>query len=230
MGYNESSTTTDTRRHDPLFFQDEFCESFGQHEQLTTRINRLLEGYSRDASIFKELLQNADDAGATEVCHVTFAFSPRIYPVPCRSFAFLLEFFSVLCHLMFVFPPPRRICPSALSLVFLLYTVSPVFLPTLYRATCLSSSSIPCQLFVFLLYRVTRLPYPVYRVTCLSSSSVSCHLFAFLLSTVSLVRLPSLYRVICLSSSSVPCHLFVFLPAFAPVPNRSISRSSTGMK
>ena len=47
--------------------QDEFCEAFGQQEELTTRINRLLEGYSRDASIFKELLQNADDAGATEV-------------------------------------------------------------------------------------------------------------------------------------------------------------------
>ncbi|KAK7088584.1 hypothetical protein V1264_022490 [Littorina saxatilis] len=26
-----------------------------------------MEGYTRDASIFKELLQNADDAGATEV-------------------------------------------------------------------------------------------------------------------------------------------------------------------
>ncbi|XP_070206302.1 sacsin-like [Littorina saxatilis] len=51
------------REHD----EDEFSESFGQHEELTTRINRLLEGYERDASIFKELLQNADDAGATEV-------------------------------------------------------------------------------------------------------------------------------------------------------------------
>ncbi|XP_070206299.1 sacsin-like [Littorina saxatilis] len=50
------------REHD----EDEFSESFGQHEELTNRINRLLEGYTRDASIFKELLQNADDAGATE--------------------------------------------------------------------------------------------------------------------------------------------------------------------
>ncbi|XP_070206314.1 sacsin-like [Littorina saxatilis] len=51
------------REHDEV----EFSESFGQHEKLTNRINRLLEGYTRDASIFKELLQNADDAGATEV-------------------------------------------------------------------------------------------------------------------------------------------------------------------
>ena len=40
---------------------------FGQHEELTSRIKRLLEGYTCDSSIFKELLQNADDAGATEV-------------------------------------------------------------------------------------------------------------------------------------------------------------------
>ena len=53
-----------------FLFQDDLCKSFGQHEQLTTRINRLLEGYTRDASIFKELLQNADDAGATEVSPV----------------------------------------------------------------------------------------------------------------------------------------------------------------
>jgi hypothetical protein len=47
--------------------QDEFSESFGQHEELTTRINRLLKGYARDAAMFKELIQNADDAKATEV-------------------------------------------------------------------------------------------------------------------------------------------------------------------
>ncbi|XP_076434838.1 sacsin-like [Babylonia areolata] len=41
-------------------------ESFGQHEELTSRIARLLEGYTFDASLWKELIQNADDAGATE--------------------------------------------------------------------------------------------------------------------------------------------------------------------
>ncbi|KAK7488211.1 hypothetical protein BaRGS_00020518 [Batillaria attramentaria] len=51
------------RQHD----EDEFTSEFGQCEPLTRRINRLLEGYTRDCTIFKELLQNADDAGATEV-------------------------------------------------------------------------------------------------------------------------------------------------------------------
>ena len=41
-------------------------ESFGQSEELTSRIKRLLEGYTFDSSLCKELLQNADDAGATE--------------------------------------------------------------------------------------------------------------------------------------------------------------------
>ncbi|VDH93736.1 sacsin [Mytilus galloprovincialis] len=44
---------------------------FGQREDLTTRIHKLLEGYPADEGIFKELLQNADDAGATEIHFVT---------------------------------------------------------------------------------------------------------------------------------------------------------------
>jgi sacsin len=40
---------------------------FGQKEDLTTRIKGLLKGYTFDSSLFKELLQNADDAGATEI-------------------------------------------------------------------------------------------------------------------------------------------------------------------
>ncbi|XP_067666364.1 sacsin-like isoform X2 [Haliotis asinina] len=40
-------------------------ESFGQSEKLTSRIRRILSGYPCDVSIMKELLQNADDAGAT---------------------------------------------------------------------------------------------------------------------------------------------------------------------
>ncbi|KAL3867069.1 hypothetical protein ACJMK2_044302 [Sinanodonta woodiana] len=40
---------------------------FGQEEELVTRINNLLSSYPRDMGIMKELLQNADDAGATEV-------------------------------------------------------------------------------------------------------------------------------------------------------------------
>ncbi len=42
-------------------------EEFGQHERLTTRLNRLLEDYTDGFSVLKELVQNADDAGATEV-------------------------------------------------------------------------------------------------------------------------------------------------------------------
>ena len=39
----------------------------GQHEPITRRIRGLVEGYATSSDIFKELLQNADDAGATEV-------------------------------------------------------------------------------------------------------------------------------------------------------------------
>ena len=42
-------------------------EEFGQEEKLTTRLNRLLEDYKDGLTVLKELVQNADDAGATEV-------------------------------------------------------------------------------------------------------------------------------------------------------------------
>ena len=42
-------------------------EEFGQEEKLTTRLNRLLEEYTDGFAVLKELVQNADDAGATEV-------------------------------------------------------------------------------------------------------------------------------------------------------------------
>ena len=41
--------------------------AFGQKEKLTSRINRILDSYPCDKEILKELLQNADDAGATEI-------------------------------------------------------------------------------------------------------------------------------------------------------------------
>ncbi len=40
---------------------------FGQRERLTNRIKRILSSYPCDKEILKELLQNADDAGATEI-------------------------------------------------------------------------------------------------------------------------------------------------------------------
>ena len=42
-------------------------EEFGQHEPLTTRLKRLLDDYTDGFSVLKELVQNADDAGATEI-------------------------------------------------------------------------------------------------------------------------------------------------------------------
>lgn len=42
-------------------------ESCGQHEEITDRIRTLLDGYKDGISIFKEAIQNADDAGATVV-------------------------------------------------------------------------------------------------------------------------------------------------------------------
>ena len=40
---------------------------FGQYENLTTRIKHLVDGYSEPFDVFKEMIQNADDAGATEI-------------------------------------------------------------------------------------------------------------------------------------------------------------------
>lgn len=45
----------------------ELGESFGQSEPLTRRLHNLLKEYSDGFAVPKELLQNADDAGATEV-------------------------------------------------------------------------------------------------------------------------------------------------------------------
>ena len=51
------------RMLNPIFVGEEF----GQEERLTTRLNRLLEDYTDGFAVLKELIQNADDAGATEV-------------------------------------------------------------------------------------------------------------------------------------------------------------------
>lgn len=41
--------------------------SFGQKENLVTRLKGILDSYPRDHSILKEMIQNADDAGAKEI-------------------------------------------------------------------------------------------------------------------------------------------------------------------
>ncbi|XP_019622025.1 PREDICTED: sacsin-like [Branchiostoma belcheri] len=51
-----------------------FGTDFGQVEQLTNRIKNLLDAYPFGKEILKELLQNADDAGATEI---QFVFDKR---------------------------------------------------------------------------------------------------------------------------------------------------------
>ena len=51
---------------------------FGQKEKLTNRLQRLLQAYPCEKEILKELLQNADDAEATEIC---FIKDPRQHPV-----------------------------------------------------------------------------------------------------------------------------------------------------
>ena len=43
---------------------------FGQKEKLTNRIKRILTGYPCEKEILKEMLQNADDAKATEICFI----------------------------------------------------------------------------------------------------------------------------------------------------------------
>jgi len=42
-------------------------EPFGQKEELSNRIRRILKGYDTKAHIFTEMIQNADDASASEI-------------------------------------------------------------------------------------------------------------------------------------------------------------------
>ena len=67
-----------------LDISDDMFDDIGQHEPLEVRIKGILRDYTDRLTIIKELLQNADDAGATEVnlCfdarhHQT---KPRIFP------------------------------------------------------------------------------------------------------------------------------------------------------
>ena len=43
---------------------------FGQHEDLCDRLSTILQGYHPDTSIFKEFVQNADNAGASEIAFI----------------------------------------------------------------------------------------------------------------------------------------------------------------
>ena len=48
-------------------FSTDLFEQTGQYEPLTTRIKNILREYKDGIGIFKELIQNADDARATTV-------------------------------------------------------------------------------------------------------------------------------------------------------------------
>ena len=50
-----------------LLKQHQLSIPFGQKEKLVDRINRILEGYPFSEDILKEMLQNADDSGATVI-------------------------------------------------------------------------------------------------------------------------------------------------------------------
>jgi hypothetical protein len=45
-----------------ISFNDINFESFGQSEPLTNRLSSILRDYPKGTQIFKELIQNADDA------------------------------------------------------------------------------------------------------------------------------------------------------------------------
>ena len=65
-----------TRRQE-VFRTHVFGIPFGQREKLTNRLKRILTGYPCEKEILKELLQNADDAQATEI---SFIKDPRNHP------------------------------------------------------------------------------------------------------------------------------------------------------
>ena len=52
---------------DQLNITEDVFEDAGQHEPLTTRLRNILKDYKDGLSIIKEMIQNADDAEATEV-------------------------------------------------------------------------------------------------------------------------------------------------------------------
>ena len=68
---------------EPLDISDDFFEDIGQYEPLEVRIRNILRDYTDGITIVKELLQNADDAGATEV---NLCFDARLHKTECRIF------------------------------------------------------------------------------------------------------------------------------------------------
>ncbi|CAI7990021.1 Sacsin [Geodia barretti] len=63
-----------------LDIAEDAFEDIGQHEPLTVRLKNILKDYKDGLTIIKELLQNADDAGATEVNICYDARNHRVNP------------------------------------------------------------------------------------------------------------------------------------------------------
>ena len=67
--------------------QDVFDDA-GQHEPLTTRLSNILRDYKDGLTIIKEMIQNADDAGATEV---NILYDNRTHPTQNLLFKGMAE-------------------------------------------------------------------------------------------------------------------------------------------
>ncbi|XP_038060324.1 sacsin-like [Patiria miniata] len=75
-----------------------FAIDFGQSEELTDRLKNILGAYPNVSDVFKELLQNADDAGSTEI---HFVYDPRYHEakkVVCDSWAAVGELPSLCVY------------------------------------------------------------------------------------------------------------------------------------
>ncbi|CAI5478867.1 unnamed protein product, partial [Closterium sp. Yama58-4] len=65
------------------------AEDFGQHVDLTQRIREVLANYPEGTTILKELIQNADDAGASKV---SFCLDHRTHGLASLAYAPLAQF------------------------------------------------------------------------------------------------------------------------------------------
>ena len=70
---------------DFLDITEDTFEDTGQHEPLTVRLKNILKDYKDGLTIAKELIQNADDAEATEI---NFCFDARTHSVDSNSLFF----------------------------------------------------------------------------------------------------------------------------------------------
>ena len=66
-----------------------FGEDFGQKIDLTVRIREILRNYPEGTSILKEIIQNADDAGAKQI---KFCLDNRTHPSESLAYSKLATF------------------------------------------------------------------------------------------------------------------------------------------